>query len=342
MAAKATLTDYEVFELGDFELQSGTVLPQARLAYRVHGPLSAARDNVVVYPTAYGQVHTDCETIIGPGHALDPARYCIVVPNMFGNGVSSSPSNTPAPFDGANFPVVTIHDMVRAQHRLLTEGLGVEHVRLVTGTSMGGLQSFEWGAAYPDYMDAIVPRCGAARCWPHDWVFLEGVKAALTADPEFRQGRYTAAPERGLRTMARVWAGWAYSQAWFREERWRDTGAQSLAQFLDQREEQRLGADANNLVSMIHSWQHANIASNARYEGDFDAALRAIKARAIVMPGRTDLYFPPEDNEYEVARMPNAEVRAFESIWGHIAGGPSPDPADARRLERALRDALGD
>jgi homoserine O-acetyltransferase len=331
--------DHEVFELGDFELQSGAVLPGAQLAFKTHGELDAARDNVVVYPTAYGQTHTDCEAIIGAGRALDPGRYFIVVPNMFGNGVSSSPSNTPAPFDGPDFPGVTIHDMVRAQQRLLSERFGIERIRLVTGTSMGGLQAFEWGAAYPDMVERIVPRCGAARCSPHNWVFLDGVTAALTADVAFAEGRYREPPMTGLRAMRRVWAGWALSQAFYREERWRELGATSLQDYLATNWDAR-PVDANDQLAMIWSWQHADISRNATYEGDFDRALASIRARAIVMPGSTDLYFPPEDNAYEVGRMSNAELRPFESVWGHLAGSPGPDPADAELLERTLREIL--
>ncbi|MDA1061729.1 MAG: alpha/beta fold hydrolase [Chloroflexi bacterium] len=331
--------DYEVFELGDYRLQSGVVLPDARLAYQTYGELNAVRDNVVVYPTAYGGTHANCEPIIGAGLALDPSRYFIVVPNMFGNGLSSSPSNTPAPFSGPDFPGVTIHDMVQAQHRLLSERFGIERIRLVTGTSMGGLQAFEWGAAFPELVERIVPRCGAARCSPHNWVFLDGIEAALTADAAFAGGRYQEPPTNGLRAMGRVWAGWALSQAFYREERWRELGAESLADYLATNWGAR-PLDANDQLAMIWSWQHADISANAMYRGDFDQALAAIRARAIVMPSSTDLYFPPEDNAYEVARMPIAELRPFETVWGHLAGSPGPDPQDAAALDLALREIL--
>ena len=333
------VSDYEVFDLGDLELQSSVVLSDAKLAYRTHGELNAARDNVIVYPTAYGQTHADCEAIIGAGRALDPSVYFIVVPNMLGNGLSSSPSNTRPPFDGPEFPLVTIHDMVRAQHRLLTERFDVDRIRLVTGTSMGALQSYEWGAAFPSMVERIVPRCGSARCSPHNWVFLDGVTAALTCDPAFAEGRYKDPPMAGLRAMRRVWAGWALSQAWYRQERWRELGFESLQEYLATNWDAR-PTDANDQLSMIRSWQNADISANETYGGDFEHALGAITARAIVMPSRTDLYFPPEDNEYEVAHMPNAELRPFETVWGHLAGSPGPEPADAALLERTLREIL--
>jgi homoserine acetyltransferase len=121
--------------------------------------------------------------------ALDPEKYFIIIPNMVGNGLSSSPSNTPEPYNGSRFPLVTACDNVRVQHRLVTEKFGIKKVALVTGWSMGALQTFHWGALYPDMVERIAPFCGSAKCSRHNFVFLEGVKAALTADAAFMDGR---------------------------------------------------------------------------------------------------------------------------------------------------------
>ena len=128
--------DYEIFELGDVPLQSGLTLRNAQLAYKTYGRLDASR-NVIVYPTSYGAQHTDTEWLIRQGRTLDPERYFIIIPNMFGNGLSSSPSNTPPPFDRAVFPNITLYDNVVCQHRLVTEHLGIQQVKLVVGFSMG-------------------------------------------------------------------------------------------------------------------------------------------------------------------------------------------------------------
>ena len=91
------------------------------------------------------------------GRAIDPAKHFVIVPNMFGNGLSSSPSNTPPPIDRAAFPRVTVYDNVSAQHRLVTEHLGITRLKLVAGFSMGAQQAFQWGALYPDMVRAIAP-----------------------------------------------------------------------------------------------------------------------------------------------------------------------------------------
>src|SRR5215468_3325298 len=156
------MADHEIFSLGDFPLQSGSTLWHAQLAYKTYGALNAARDNVVLIPTFYAGQHTDCELMFAPGRAVDPAQHFVVVVNMFGNGLSSSPSNAPRPIDRASFPRVTIYDNVIAQQRLMTH-LGIERIRVVAGFSMGAQQAFHWAAMFPDRVAAILPVCGSAK-----------------------------------------------------------------------------------------------------------------------------------------------------------------------------------
>lgn len=337
------MIDYEIFEMGNLRLQSGATLRDAKLAYKTFGNLNAAKDNVVVYPTWYSGQHYDNEWLIGKGMALDPEKYFIIIPNMFGNGLSSSPSNTPPAYNKARFPSVTLYDNVMAQHRLVTEVFGIEKIALVTGWSMGAQQTFQWGALFPDMVERIAPFCGSAKTAVHNYVFLEGVKAALTADDAWRNGWYESPPTKGLRAMGRVYAGWGFSQAFYRERLYTELGYSSLEDFLVAFWEGLFyERDANNLLAMLWTWQQGDISANPLYEGDFEKALGAITCKALVMPGQTDLYFPPEDNEYEVSHMPNAEFRPIPSIWGHFAGGPGLNPVDVEFIDDALKELLAD
>ena len=334
------MLDYEIFELGDFVLQDGATLRGARLAYKTYGTLNEDKSNVIVYPTRFGGRHGDNEWLIGENMALDPGRYFVVIPNMFGNGLSSSPSNTSLPYDRARFPRVTVHDNVFAQHRLVTERFGIEKVALVVGYSMGAQQTFQWGASYPGMVERILPFCGSARTSPHNFVFLEGVKAALTADAAFEGGWYDRPPTTGLRALARVYAGWALSQAFYREGVYLEQGYSSLEDYLVAFwEGNYVGKDANDLLAMLWTWQNADIGATPGFDGDLEMALGAVEAKAIVMPGQTDLYFTPEDNEYEVSRMRNAELRPIPSIWGHLAGSGR-NPEDGRFINEALKELL--
>jgi len=335
-------SDYDVYDLGNVKFQSGATIRDCKLAYKTFGAMNAKKDNVIVYPTWYSGQHYDNEWLVGPGMALDPANYFIIIPNMIGNGLSSSPSNTPEPYNAARFPNVTAYDNVVVQHRLVTEKFNVEKLKLVTGWSMGALQTFHWGALFPDMVERILPFCGSAKCSRHNFVFLEGVKAALTADAAFNNGWYKEKPAKGLRAMARVYAGWGFSQSFYRENLDVKTlGYSSLEDFLVAFWEGFfLPKDANNLLTMLWTWQNGDISANDKFKGDFDKALGAIKAKAFVMPGQTDLYFPPEDSQYEVSKMPNAEFRPIPSIWGHFAGGPGTNPVDVKFLDAALKELL--
>ncbi len=335
------MSDHKIFELGDVDLQCGLRLRGAQLAYQTYGELNARKDNVIVFPTFFGSQHPSNEPMIGPGMALDPSRYFIIIPNLFGNGLSSSPSNTPAPYDRARFPRVTYYDNIGFQHRLVTEQFGVERIALVCGFSMGAQQSFHWGALYPDMVERIAPWCGSAKTARHNFVFLEGVKAALCADDAWNNGWYDTPPAKGLRAMSRVYAGWAPSQAFYREKVYLDLGHSSLEDYLITAWEGRyLQQDANNILAMIATWQAGDISDNPLYGGDFTQALASIKARALVMPSRTDQYFPPEDNEIEVSMMPNAELRVIETIWGHTGGGPGRNAEDTAFIDAQLKELL--
>ncbi|MFQ6026422.1 MAG: alpha/beta fold hydrolase [Dehalococcoidia bacterium] len=335
------MTDYEIYELGDVTLQSGLTLRGAKLAYQTYGSLNSRRDNAIVFPTFFSSQHGANEPMIGPGLALDPERYFIVVPNLFGNGLSSSPSNTPEPYDRARFPVITYYDNIRFQHRLVTEHLGIERIALVCGFSMGAQQSFHWGALFPDLVERIAPWCGSARTSRHNYVFLEGVKAALQADHAWRNGWYDSPPTKGIRAMARVYAGWGPSPAFYREKVYLDMGFSSLEDYIITAWEGRfLQFDANDNLAMIATWQRGDISDNSLYRGDIEAALKAMKAQAVVMPSRTDQYFPPEDSEIEVGHMPNAELCVIPSIWGHLAGGPGRNPLDTKFIDDKLKELL--
>jgi homoserine O-acetyltransferase len=316
------LNDYEVFEVAGFRLQDGQTLARARLAYATHGTLSPKRDNAILFPTWFSSNHRNNAWLIGEGRALDPRRHFLVLPNLLGNGLSSSPSNT-----GTPFPRVSVLDNVRLQQRLLEERFGIERVVAVLGRSMGAQAAFQWGSWFPERVGALLALCGSAKTTPHNQVFLEGVKAMVPA---------------GMQAVGRLYAGWAMSQAFYRQGLHLAEGFSTLEDYLRAKWDRNFAHMApEDLLAMVQTWQTFDVSDNERYKGAWPAALRAIAPRAIVMPSRTDLYFPPEDSAAAVAHMPNAELRVIESVWGHRAGGPNSDPADIAFIEKAIRDLLG-
>src|ERR1700761_7440929 len=193
------------FVIKNFKAESGAVLPEAHVVYGTYGHLNAARDNAILLPSHYMAKLNGYEWLMGPDKALDPAKYFLVTTELFGNGSSSSPSNTPEPFHGPRFPVMTIRDNVEVVHRLLTEELKVTHLRAIIGFSMGAQQAFQWAVSYPAFADHIVATSGTAKTYGHGIVRLEGQIAALTADAAFQNGDYKTPPTKGLEAFAVVW-----------------------------------------------------------------------------------------------------------------------------------------
>lgn len=328
-------TSEGVFDCGDISLQRGGTLRGARIVYKTFGTLSPGRDNVIVYPTSYSAHHADIEWLVSPEHCLDPSRYFIVIPNMFTNGLSSSPSNTP------DFPAVTTYDNVMQQRRMMAELFGVDRVKLVYGWSMGAQQAYHWAALFGEAVERIVVNCGSARTAPHNFVFLEGVRTALQADPNWNGTKYIAKPERGLRAMGRIYAGWALSQTFYRREMWRGLGFTSLEDFLVRSWEANfLRRDASDLLAQLWTWQNGDISANDLFRGDLEMALASIKARVLLMPSATDLYFQTDDNRAELPHLKYGRLAEIPSVWGHRAGNPRDNPEDAAFIDAEVEKLL--
>lgn len=337
------MPETELFDLGRFTLACGVTLPSARLAYRTYGRLNAAKSNLVLYPTSYGAHDADIEWLIGEGRILDPERFFIVIPNQFGNGLSTSPSTLPEPFSMGRAPAFSHLDNLAAQERLLEERFGVERIALAYGWSMGGQQALHWAALRPDRVERLCVTCTSARTSPHNRLFLEGLRAALTADPGWNGEWFEARPVRGLRAFARIYAGWAMSQAFYRERLWAGMGFASVDDYLVRAWEGNfLRRDPMNLLSMIDTWIGSDISANATHRGDLAAALGAIRARSVVMPSTTDLYFTLRDSEIETAMIPGGRLAPIVSDYGHRAGNPEFDRADEAAIRAEVSALLAD
>ena len=333
------MAKHQIFSLGDFSLECGLVLRKAQLAYQVYGKLNSRKTNAILLCSWYSGDHTGYEFLIKKGRCFDPTKHCVIAVNMFTNALSSSPSNTPIPMNGPHFPTTTIRDNVRAQHELV-QSLGIKSLRMVAGYSMGAQQAFQWAVSYPDMVERIAPWGGAAHTTPHTHVFIEGFTGGLRADAAWNSGHYADPPSKGVRAMARVYAGWGLSQAWYREELYQQLGHPSIEDFLVYFWENFfLQCDANNLLSQAKTWQDHNVGDSPGFDGDWKKALASVSARAMLMPCQTDLYFPPEDNEAEVACMSNAVLKPIPSIWGHLAG-IGMNPMDNDFLDATIKECL--
>jgi homoserine O-acetyltransferase len=200
-----------VYHIRDFHFGSGETLQDLRLHYLTLGTLrrdaaGRALNAVLLLHGTGGNAHTllnpvFSDVLFGPGQPLDIRKYFIILPDDIGHGESSKPS------DGLRmrFPRYTYHDMVRSQHRMLLDGLHVDHLRLVLGTSMGCMQSFLWGEMYPKFVDALMPlACLPINIAGRNWLWRYMAMQAIRDDPAWDRGNYTREPTAGLRAAADI------------------------------------------------------------------------------------------------------------------------------------------
>jgi len=312
---------FETADLGDFDLESGDKIRSLKLAYATFGTLSANKDNAILFPSWYSGTNKVLElAYIGEGRALDPSRYFIILVNQIGNGLCTSPSNSPSPFNAAAFPSISVGDDVRAQHKLVTEILGIEKLALVVGGSMGAQQTYEWSARFPDAVERAAPIAGLARGTPYTRLLVETFIEAIASDPAFDSGWYSdaSAVHRGLRRHARVFAASGFSPALYSKEGWQELGFSSAEDFLRGFVEGHfLPQDPNNLLLLARKWRDFDLGRLAH--GSLKDALGRIKAKTFVIAIENDAFFPIRDIAAEQELIPHSELKLVSSDWGHLA-----------------------
>ena len=312
---------FKTVNLGPFELEEGIILPELNIAYAIHGSLNLKKDNAILVPTWYSGTSKIMETVfIGEGRALDPSKYCIIVVNQIGGGISSSPHNMSVPFSMSAFPKIRIGDDVRAQHILITEHLDIQELALVVGGSMGAQQTYEWAVRYPDMVKRAAPIAGYAKNTDHDYLYAQTLIEAITSDSGWANGEYSHHHEvkEGLKRHAKIWSVMGFCTEFFAQECWKTLGFSSAETFqTDFMEALFTQMDPNNLLCMAWKWQRGDVSRLT--DGNLATALSRIKAKTFVMPIDTDMFFKIEDCKREQELIAGSELRPIKSLGGHLA-----------------------
>lgn len=187
----------QIAALGDFKLQSGAVVHDFRIGYRTLGKLNADKSNAILWPTWLGGRSEGLLQFIGPGNVVDSGKYFVILVDSIGNGISTSPSNSPSQ-PRMKFPKFTIRDMVESEHRLVTDVIRLGHLHAVMGLSMGGMQAFEWAVVYPDFMDLTVPMAGSPQSTSYDKLLWTSEINAIELDPAWNNGNPRGPLTRGI------------------------------------------------------------------------------------------------------------------------------------------------
>ena len=321
LAHRPDQAPHQRYAMGDLQLESGDVIKDFAISYVTHGTLNAKKSNAVLMVTALTGNHHRLDFMIGPGKALDTDRYFVICTDAIGNGLTSSPSTSTAQ-PRMKFPRFTIRDMVRSQHRLLTEHLKIDHVVAVVGPSMGGMQALQWGVSHPKFMDSLVALVPLARTPAWSIVATDATRQAIMLDPAWNEGNYTNPPEKGIRLWRQMLAFLAArTPEWYRYQfaqpgevlPWLETQiAPTIRAF-----------DANDYLYQSWAYDVHDVGTTPGMSGDYVRALRSIEAKTLVMIGTKDL-LNPEWEPLEAARyIRDVRVSTIrpDSITGHLAAG---------------------
>lgn len=288
------------------------------LAYQTHG---SPNNPAILMPSCFsGRVESTLSFLYdGPNSPLND--YFVVVCGLLGGIDSSSPSNAPSHLRGLSFPKVTYEDNIHLQHELC-KSLGISQLEAYIGFSMGGQQAYYMAVLHPDFAKRIVVLASSARTSWHNKSFLEGPKTALLNSIDWFDGGYTQPAWKGTQAFARAYSTWALSSDWFRQRCWETLGCVSVEDYLTKYWDQVMGSlDALDLMCMLQTWYPGDISTAEEGDGSLETALGKIRAEVLLMPCRTDLYFPPADSEQELKHLKHGKLRVIDSVWGHLAGG---------------------
>lgn len=302
--------------LGDFRLQSGEVIRDCKIGYRTLGELNAAKSNAVLFPTWFTGTSKQLVGLVGPepGKLVDSSKYFVILVDALGDGVSSSPSNS-ALQPHLKFPRFSIRDMVESQHELVTKTFGIAHLRAVMGISMGGMQTFQWIVAYPDFMDKAVPIVGSPRLTSFDLLLWEAEMHAIESDAAWQHGDYSAPPVAAMKTVADIHA-LALSTP---EYRVTQTDRKSFPEYLATREQETLvGFDTNNWVRQLQAMMDLDV--SAPFGGSMERAASAVRAQVITVVATRDHMVNPRP-ALEFTRLLNLPAVELDSECGHLSPG---------------------
>jgi len=310
------------------------VIKDFAISYVTHGTLNAQQSNAILMVTAISGNHHRLDFLIGPGKALDTSKYFIVATDAIGNGLTTSPSNSQAQ-PRMSFPRFAIRDMVTSQHKLMTEHLKVPHVLAVVGPSMGGMQALQWGVSQPDFMDSLVALVPLAKTPAWSVVVMEASRKAIMLDPAWNGGNYTTPPANGIRLWRDI-LGFLAARA-PEMYRYQFPNQADVLPWLKTQEDAQIPLfDANDWIYQTWAYDAHDVGTTPGMNGDYVKALRAIKAKTLILAGQKDL-LNPEWEPLEAARYIR-DVRYVtirpEAITGHAsAGGLFPADVDFLNVE---------
>ena len=341
VAAQTLQAPTQLYNEGDLKLESGDAIKDFSISYVTFGALNAKKSNAILMVTALGGNHHRLDFMIGPGKALDPEKYFIICTDAIGNGLSTSPSNSKLQ-PRMQFPKFVIRDMIESQYRLLKEKLGIDHVVLVIGPSMGGMQTLQWGVSHPDYMDALIAIVPLAKTPPWSVAVMEAAREAIMNDPAWKGGDYDAPPEKGVRLWREIVNLLAARTPEMYSAQFKNNT--DVAPWLTEQENAMMKAfDANDFIYQTWAYDRHDLGTTPGFGGDTAKALASIKAKTLILTGTKDLLNPDFEPKEAAKNIGNGKVVTISpgTVRGHASAGGF-FPADVEFLNSEAGAFLDD
>lgn len=324
LVASASAQQLQFASFGDVKLESGETLRDCRIGYRTFGTLNSEKSNAVLIPTWAGGTTEQLMSSVGAEGLADPAKYYVILVDALSNGISSSPSNSKLQ-PHMQFPKVTIRDMVNTQHQLLTQILHIPHLHAVMGISMGGMQTFQWMVAYPDFMDAAVPIVGSPRLAPYDLLLWQLEIDAIESDAGWNHGNYNENPSRAVQFEI---GGLVLSTPeQYNNEHKREDVLPSIRKATSEP-----GQDANNHIRQAQAMMALDV--SAPFGGAMERAAAAVKAKVLVVVSPEDHTVTPQP-AIDFAKLLHAELMQVDSPCGHLTSA-----CESQKIDQRVRDFL--
>lgn len=314
----------QYYTIKNFKFKSGKVLPELKVEYAVFGTKKTDNSgnikNGILYLHGWSGDYSSIkrlEDIVGSGKVIDTDNYFIICPTALGSPGSSSPSTSSL---GSSFPEYGIEDMINVQYNLLMDGLRINHLKGIIGTSMGGFQTLQWAVNYPDFMDFIIPLTTSSNVKGQNYAIFNLMNIYIKNDPDYKNGDYILNPKIGPQNALMLLYLFGFSPQYYK--------GNSNKEILESLHEMKLEGtetDANDIV-----WRN-----EAAISFDVRDSLSKINARTLIIGVNQDQYFPPDIDMIPLSKSINgSKLFIYDSILGHLGS------SEIKKAEKVIHDFI--
>lgn len=332
---------HQIADLGKFRMEGGGVIEKLRMSYVTHGKLNRKKSNAILVMHGFGANHHLADVLIGPGMAFDTDKYFVIASDTFGNTQTEFEHSTSATNTGMNmdFPAYNTRDMVNAEHRLVTKGLGIKHLVAVSGISVGAEKTIQFAVSYPDFVDKAIPIVGGALWSSQGFFTFTQLPMTIEHCAGWNNGDYERNPKECAATALMALVPSFYSREWWNEN---ITTPDAFKAWWAAQYDGYLGVqDARDLYLFSAAVVRSTVAHTPGFDGDLGAALGAIQAKTVFIVSPYDAFIPPQYVEMQKEMIAGARIVTVDRNSGHLIFSGE-DQLATEAVEEAIKEVLSE